>query len=65
MSTRITLARQPAGDLVILLFYGLVSREHTSSITTIDQFGLNKLEVRSNKWLCVPAQIFERTSAER
>ena len=65
MSTRITLARQPAGDMVILLFYELVSREHTSSVTTIDQYGLNKLEVRSSKQLCVPAQIFERTLAER
>ena len=65
MSTRITLARQPAGDMVVLLFYELVSREHTSSVTTIDEFGLDKLEVRSSKPLCIPAQIVKRTSAER
>ena len=47
-----------------MLVYELLPQEHTSSVTTIDQFGLNNLEVRSSKWLCVPAQIVDRTSAE-
>jgi hypothetical protein len=28
----------------------------TTSITTLDQFGLNTLQAESSQWLCVPAE---------
>ena len=40
-----------------LLVYELKSQEYKSTMSTLDQFGLNKLETSSSKWLCVPAQL--------
>jgi hypothetical protein len=40
-----------------LLVYELLPKSQTGSITTIDQFGLNKLEVSSRRYLLAPAKI--------
>jgi hypothetical protein len=40
-----------------LLVYELLPKNETGSITTIDQFGLNKLEASSRRYLLAPAKI--------
>jgi hypothetical protein len=40
-----------------ILVYELLPVKHNVRITTIDQFGLNRLEAECSKWLCVPAEI--------
>ena len=45
-----------------MLVYELEPHEKGLSITTIDQFGLNKLEAHSSKWLCVPAELVSGSS---
>ena len=47
-----------------MLVYELLPQKCKVRITTIDLFGLNKMKARSGKWLCVPAQIVERTPAD-
>jgi hypothetical protein len=47
-----------------LLVYELLTQKCKASVTTIDLFGLNKMEARSGKWLCVPAQIIKRKLAD-
>lgn len=43
-----------------LVVYELLPHLHASTVNTIDQFGLNKLETQSSKWLCVDAQLVGR-----
>ena len=40
-----------------MLVYELLPVKQSVRITTIDQFGLNRLDSQSSKWLCVPAEI--------
>jgi hypothetical protein len=40
-----------------MVIYELKPEEYKDAITTLDQFGLNKLEATSSNWLCVPALI--------
>ncbi len=42
-----------------LLIYELLPEQHTLTVATIDQFGLNKLETETIKWLGVPATVLE------
>lgn len=46
-----------------LLVYELMPHDQQLTVNTIDQFGLNTLEVSRSKWLCVPAQLVSRPSA--
>ncbi len=48
-----------------LLVYELESQELDLNVTTIDQFGLNKLSVNSARWLCVPGEIVGDSSGEK
>ena len=43
-----------------LLVYELLPKSQTGNITTIDQFGLNKLEANSRRYLLAPAKIIGR-----
>ena len=47
-----------------MLIYELMPHEHKTSVTTIDQFGLNKLDTHSGRWLSVPAEIVGPTSQD-
>jgi hypothetical protein len=47
-----------------LMVYELQPVELDSSITTIDQFGLNQLKASSGNWLCVPAQMGKPSSTD-
>ena len=42
-----------------LIVYELVPEEVSVNLTTIDQFGLNKLAAKSSKWLAVQATLLE------
>lgn len=42
-----------------LIVYELLPQKHSVSITTIDQFGLNKLDAHASNWLCVRARTSE------
>ena len=44
--------------------YKLLPEKCDVTVTTLDLFGMNKLEATSGKWLCVPAEIVEGTSAD-
>jgi hypothetical protein len=47
-----------------MLVYELRPQKCNVSVTTINQFGLNTLEARRGKWICVPAQLVDRTSTD-
>jgi hypothetical protein len=47
-----------------LVVYELLPHKHETTVNTIDQFGLNKLETQSSNWLCVEAEIVGRQPAE-
>lgn len=40
-----------------LVIYELQPEDCKSTITTLDHFGLNKLEAGSSSWLCIPARL--------
>ncbi len=48
-----------------LLVYQLEPLEIDRTITTIDQFGLNKLSVKSTNLLCVPAKLIDISEHEK
>jgi hypothetical protein len=48
-----------------LVVYELQVCEHSATISTLDQFGLNELDVESSVWLCVPAEIAVDTTRTR
>lgn len=39
--------------------YLITSQDHLASISTLDQFGLNTLQLDSAEWLCIPSTKFE------
>jgi hypothetical protein len=41
-----------------------VPHKHSVNITTIDQFGLNKLEVHSSNWLCLQVKATKEINTE-
>ena len=45
-----------------LVVYELDELEHTESVSTIDQFGLNELRTKQSKWLCVRAVLLQDTA---
>ena len=45
-----------------LLIYEVRPHEPKISVTTMDQFGLNTLDVQSSKWLAVPVQLVRPAS---
>ena len=45
-----------------MVVYELKPSKQEGNITTIDQFGLNRLKTDSNQWLCVPATIDRATT---
>jgi hypothetical protein len=47
-----------------LIVYELVPHKHSVDITTIDQFGLNKLEVHSSNWLCLQVKATKEINTE-
>ena len=49
---------------ICLIVYELLPQTHGVSITTLDQFGLNTLDVDSSNWLCVRATRGERQPHE-
>jgi hypothetical protein len=52
------------GSEACMLVYEVQPHNCNVSVTTIDQFGLNALEARSGKWICVPAQLVEHTTTD-
>ena len=44
------------------LIYEVRPHEPKISVTTMDQFGLNELDVQSSKWLAVPVQMVRPAS---
>jgi hypothetical protein len=57
--------RSPIKDSqACMLVYDLRPQKCNVSVTTIDQFGLNTLEARRGKWICVPAQLVDDTPTD-
>jgi hypothetical protein len=47
-----------------MVVYELLPGKCEMKLTTLDLFGMNKMEARSGKWLCVPAEIVEGSPAK-
>jgi hypothetical protein len=47
-----------------MVVYELLPEKHIESVTTLDQFGINKMQTRSSQWLAVPVRVIEQNPTD-